>query len=277
MAAGLYQCTALQSRARPADRSGSHYRNGFGVVSLSQNLAEETQRVIHGSAPFHSASASPTGYAPAERNSVLSTLTSLGVGQIKPPKWARPTCQKHLETVGDCPSTCKYGQDGLLTGDFTGVICKQGFLVEAGHPASAATHRFPPSDYTSEPTRSAAQMPRETVLVCGGSDAQVPPAGPFCRSLRFQCLMQPTSAKADTARIPGIGWRLRSWLGFRRGRCFLTGCKHDGLVELAVHKQAGQELPLLLVQYVSTVNHNKAQARPHCESNLECHAKPKLL
>src|SRR5450756_1030636 len=76
MAAGLYQCTALQSRARPADRSGSHYRNGFGVVSLSQNLAEETQRVIHGGAPF------------------LSTLTSLGVGQIKPPKWARPTCQK---------------------------------------------------------------------------------------------------------------------------------------------------------------------------------------
>src|ERR1019366_8678871 len=95
MAAGLYQCTALQSRARPADRSGSHYRNGFGVVSLSQNLAEETQRVIHGGAPFHSASASPTGYAPSERNSVLSTLTSLGVGQIKPPKWARPTCQKH--------------------------------------------------------------------------------------------------------------------------------------------------------------------------------------
>src|ERR1035437_6524183 len=94
MAAGLDQCTALQSRARPADRSGSHYRNGFGVVSLSQNLAEETQRVIHGGAPFHSASASPTGYAPAERNSVLSTLTSLGVGQIKPPKWARPTCQK---------------------------------------------------------------------------------------------------------------------------------------------------------------------------------------
>src|ERR1035437_625489 len=94
MAAGLYQCTALQSRARPADRLGSHYRNGFGVVSLSQNLAEETQRVIHGGAPFHSASASPTGYAPAERNSVLSTLTSLGVGQIKPPKWARPTCQK---------------------------------------------------------------------------------------------------------------------------------------------------------------------------------------
>src|SRR5450759_1565 len=100
MAAGLYQCTALQSRARPADRSGSHYRNGFGVVSLSQNLAEETQRVIHGGAPFHSASASPTGYAPAERNSVLSTLTSLGVGQIKPPKWARPTCQKQYELSG---------------------------------------------------------------------------------------------------------------------------------------------------------------------------------
>src|ERR1019366_5074124 len=86
MAAGLYQCTALQSRARPADRSGSHYRNGFGVVSLSQNLAEETQRVIHGGAPFHSASASPTGYAPAERNSVLSTLTSLEVGQTNLPK-----------------------------------------------------------------------------------------------------------------------------------------------------------------------------------------------
>src|ERR1017187_7348407 len=62
MAAGLYQCPAVQSRARPADRSGSHYRNGFGVVSLSQNLAEETQRVIHGGAPFHSASASTMGY-----------------------------------------------------------------------------------------------------------------------------------------------------------------------------------------------------------------------
>src|ERR1035437_3923911 len=106
MAAGLYQCPAVQSRARPADRSGSHYRNGFGVVSLSQNLAEETQRVIHGGAPFHSASASPMGYAPAERNSVLSTLTSLGVGQIKPPKWARPTCQKHLSHTIHLKDSC---------------------------------------------------------------------------------------------------------------------------------------------------------------------------
>lgn len=33
----------------------------------------------------------------------------------------------NLDTVGDCPSTLKYGQDGLLTGDFTGVICRATF------------------------------------------------------------------------------------------------------------------------------------------------------
>src|SRR6266542_5593589 len=46
MAAGLYQCPALQGRARPIDRSGSHHRDRLGVVSLSQNATEETQRVI---------------------------------------------------------------------------------------------------------------------------------------------------------------------------------------------------------------------------------------
>ena len=45
-----------------------------------------------------------------------------------------------------------------------------------------------------------------------------------------------------------------------RGRCFIAGCKHDGLVKTAVQQQAGQQLPLLLVQYVSTVDHDKSQA-----------------
>src|SRR5208282_2958520 len=81
MAAGLYQCPAVQSRARPADRSGSHYRNRFGVVSLSQNLAEETQRVIHGGAPFHSASAPPYG--------LRSSRTELNLLNLNVPGWAR--------------------------------------------------------------------------------------------------------------------------------------------------------------------------------------------
>src|ERR1035441_3564066 len=82
MAAGIYQCTALQSRARPADRSGSHYRNGFGVVSLSQNLAEETQRVIHGGVaiPF------------CFRSALRATLQQNGTQPLKPERpwgWAR--------------------------------------------------------------------------------------------------------------------------------------------------------------------------------------------
>jgi hypothetical protein len=32
----------------------------------------------------------------------------------------------NLETVGDRLDTCKYAQDGILTGDFTGVILQAG-------------------------------------------------------------------------------------------------------------------------------------------------------
>src|SRR5271166_1620011 len=48
VATGVYQYSALQGRARSTHRPGSHYRNRFGVVSLSQNSAEKTQRVILG-------------------------------------------------------------------------------------------------------------------------------------------------------------------------------------------------------------------------------------
>ena len=60
-------------------------------------------------------------------------------------------------------------------------------------------------------------------------------------------------------------------------RCLLTRCKNDRLVEFAVQQQAGQHLPFPLVQYVSPVNYNESQARHYCQSNLECHTKPKLL
>ncbi len=51
----VFTNAALQGRARPAHRSGSHYRNRFGVVPLWQNLAEETQEVIPGGLPASSA------------------------------------------------------------------------------------------------------------------------------------------------------------------------------------------------------------------------------
>src|SRR5271157_3876101 len=71
----------LQSRARPAHRSGPHYRNRFGVVPFSQDLAEETQRVIPGGRRSILLPLRPTGYAPAERNSILLTFNV--------PRWAR--------------------------------------------------------------------------------------------------------------------------------------------------------------------------------------------
>src|ERR1035437_781697 len=81
VATGVYQCPALQGRARPAYRSGSHYRNRLGVVSFSQDLAEETQRVIPGGRRSILLPLRPTGYAPAERNSILLTFNV--------PRWAR--------------------------------------------------------------------------------------------------------------------------------------------------------------------------------------------
>ena len=54
----------------------------------------------------------PTGYAPAERNAVLLTFNVPGVGQIKPPKWAKPTCQKqklHSMLLNTTIPATKYG------------------------------------------------------------------------------------------------------------------------------------------------------------------------
>jgi len=65
-------------------------------------------------------------------------------------------------------------------------------------------------------------------------------------------------------------WHDRRWR-------ILACCKHDGLVERAVHKQTCQRFPPLPIQQVSPIDHNKSQARYHCQSNLECHAESKLL
>src|ERR1019366_1121483 len=81
VATGVYQCPALQGRARPAYRSGSHYRNRFGIVPLSQNLAKETQRAIPGGRCSILLPLRPPGYAPAERNSILLIFNV--------PGWAR--------------------------------------------------------------------------------------------------------------------------------------------------------------------------------------------
>src|ERR1019366_3469662 len=81
VAAGLYQCPAVQGGARSAHRSGPHYRNRLGVVPFSQDLAEETQRVIPGGRCSILLPLRPTGYAPAERNSILLTFNV--------PGWAR--------------------------------------------------------------------------------------------------------------------------------------------------------------------------------------------
>src|ERR1019366_9063696 len=81
VAAGLYQCPAVQGGARSAHRSGPHYRNRLRVVPFSEDLAEETQRVIPGGRCSILLPLRPTGYAPAERNSILLTFNV--------PRWAR--------------------------------------------------------------------------------------------------------------------------------------------------------------------------------------------
>src|ERR1022692_4948238 len=45
--------------------------------------------------PFHSASASPYGLRSSRTELYPLNLQRPRVGQIKPPKWAKPTCQKH--------------------------------------------------------------------------------------------------------------------------------------------------------------------------------------
>src|ERR1035438_6710305 len=81
VAAGLYQCPAVQGGSRSAHRSGPHYRNRLGIVPFSQDLAEETQRVIPGGRCSVLLPLRPTGYAPAERNPILLTFNV--------PRWAR--------------------------------------------------------------------------------------------------------------------------------------------------------------------------------------------
>src|ERR1022692_4909350 len=44
---------------------------------------------------FHSASASPYGLRSSRTELYPLNLQRPKVGQIKPPKWAKPTCQKH--------------------------------------------------------------------------------------------------------------------------------------------------------------------------------------
>src|SRR5271157_1692916 len=47
--------------------------------------------------PFHSASASPYGLRSSRTELYPLNLQRPKVGQIKPPKWAKPTCQKHKD------------------------------------------------------------------------------------------------------------------------------------------------------------------------------------
>jgi hypothetical protein len=85
------------------------------VVLLPTNAGEEAENLIPEASPFGSASASPTGYAPAEPNTTLLNTTLQGVGQIKRPKWARTTCQTHFGSGTDAKkiaSGCKWGYNG---------------------------------------------------------------------------------------------------------------------------------------------------------------------
>ena len=66
----------------------------------------------------------------------------------------------NLETVRDFPSTPEYGQDGVLRGDFRGVICKAGRLQTTRVNLSPVGF---PSDHRVESLRFAAQMPREAL------------------------------------------------------------------------------------------------------------------
>jgi hypothetical protein len=57
--------------------------------------------------PFHSASASPSGLRSSRTELYPLNLQRPRVGQIKPPKWAKPTCQKHLESVAKKCVQCR--------------------------------------------------------------------------------------------------------------------------------------------------------------------------
>src|ERR1035441_5027659 len=97
MASGLHQRPALQGGARSAHRSGTHHRDRLGVLPLPQNLAQEDERVSLGVRFCFRYALRAT----LQQNRAPSTSTSQGVGQNKPPKWAKPSCQSHLGADGD--------------------------------------------------------------------------------------------------------------------------------------------------------------------------------
>src|SRR5665213_3423453 len=80
MAAGLHQRPSLQGLARPAYRSGTHYRDRLRVVSLPQNNGEETQKVTP-EASVRSPSASPSG--------LRSSRTEHPPNHQRPRGWAK--------------------------------------------------------------------------------------------------------------------------------------------------------------------------------------------
>jgi DNA replication protein DnaC len=85
----VFTNTALQGYARSAHRPGAHHRDGFGVVPLPENPAEEDEGLSLGIRfCFRSALR-----ATLQQNRAPSTSTSQRVGQNKPPKWAKPSCQ----------------------------------------------------------------------------------------------------------------------------------------------------------------------------------------
>src|ERR1039457_6411738 len=61
---------------------------------------------------FHSASASPYGLRSSRTELYPLNLQRPKVGQIKPPKWAKPTCQKQKETnnVNIAPSRNRFNR-----------------------------------------------------------------------------------------------------------------------------------------------------------------------
>jgi hypothetical protein len=73
-------------------RPGAHHRDRFRVVSLPENPAEENEGLSRGIRfCFRSALR-----ATLQQNRTPATSTSHRVGQNKPPKWAKPSCQSHV-------------------------------------------------------------------------------------------------------------------------------------------------------------------------------------
>src|SRR5271157_5416568 len=142
----------LQSRARPAHRSGPHYRNRFGVVPFSQNLAEETQRVIPGGHCSILLPLRPTGYAPAERNSILLTFNV--------PRWARLNRRSGPNQLAKS-SLCRFSGSCVVLSPFAASICSlvRPLASRRFAPLRFAPLRFAPLRFASKRTdllRSAA-------------------------------------------------------------------------------------------------------------------------